>query len=68
MAIDVAGTVGEAGWITAQELLTRVSRRTMANWVAAASSCVSGQVCWLCPTLAVTGDAMSQLRYGVARL
>lgn len=34
MAIDVADAVGDDGWATAPELLTRVSRRTIANWTA----------------------------------
>ena len=34
MAIEVAAAVGEAGWITVPELLTRVSRRTVTSWVA----------------------------------
>jgi very-short-patch-repair endonuclease len=34
MAIEVAGAVGEAGWITVPELLARVSRRTIGAWVA----------------------------------
>ena len=35
MALDVRGVVGEAGWVTAAELLPRVSPRTVTNWVAA---------------------------------
>jgi very-short-patch-repair endonuclease/predicted transcriptional regulator of viral defense system len=34
VAIEVAAAVGEAGWITVPELLTRVSRRTIGTWVA----------------------------------
>jgi very-short-patch-repair endonuclease len=34
VAIEVAAAVGEAGWITVPELLTRVSRRTIGSWVA----------------------------------
>lgn len=34
MAIEVAAAVGEAGWVTVPELLTRVSRRTIGSWVA----------------------------------
>jgi hypothetical protein len=35
MAQNVAAVVGEAGWATAEELLRRVSRRTIGNWLAA---------------------------------
>jgi very-short-patch-repair endonuclease/predicted transcriptional regulator of viral defense system len=35
VAIEVAWAVGESGWVTVPELLQRVSRRTIANWVAA---------------------------------
>jgi very-short-patch-repair endonuclease len=34
VAIEVAAAVGESGWITVPELLTRVSRRTIGSWVA----------------------------------
>jgi very-short-patch-repair endonuclease/predicted transcriptional regulator of viral defense system len=34
VAIEVATAVGETGWITVPELLTRVSRRTIGSWVA----------------------------------
>jgi very-short-patch-repair endonuclease len=34
MAFDVAAVVGPDGWVTTDELLTRVSRRTVGNWVA----------------------------------
>jgi very-short-patch-repair endonuclease len=34
VAIEVAAAVGETGWITVPELLTRVSRRTIGSWVA----------------------------------
>jgi very-short-patch-repair endonuclease len=34
VAIDVAEVVGETGWITVPDLLTRVSRRTIGAWVA----------------------------------
>jgi len=34
VAIEVAAAIGEAGWITVPELLTRVSRRTIGSWVA----------------------------------
>ena len=34
VTIEVVAAVGEAGWITVPELLTRVSRRTIGSWVA----------------------------------
>jgi very-short-patch-repair endonuclease/predicted transcriptional regulator of viral defense system len=34
MAIEVAAAVGEDGWTTVVELLTRVSRRTIGSWLA----------------------------------
>jgi len=34
VAIEVAAVVGEDGWITVPDLLTRVSRRTIGSWVA----------------------------------
>jgi very-short-patch-repair endonuclease len=34
VAIEVAAAVGEDGWTTVVELLTRVSRRTIGSWVA----------------------------------
>jgi hypothetical protein len=35
VAHDLRRLVGETGWITSPELLTRVSRSTIRNWVAA---------------------------------
>lgn len=35
VAIDLSAVVGPDGWVTVPELLTRVSRRTIASWVAA---------------------------------
>ena len=35
MALDPRGLIGEAGWIAGPELLGRVSRSTVRNWVAA---------------------------------
>jgi very-short-patch-repair endonuclease/predicted transcriptional regulator of viral defense system len=35
VAIDVPCAVGESGWVTTAELLEKVSRRTIANWVTA---------------------------------
>ena len=34
VAIEVSGVIGEAGWITVPELLTRVSPRTIGSWIA----------------------------------
>jgi very-short-patch-repair endonuclease len=35
MAFDVSAVVGPQGWVTSEELLTRVSPRTVGSWVAA---------------------------------
>jgi very-short-patch-repair endonuclease len=52
MAWDVAAVVGEAGWVTREQLLDRVSRGTLANWLAAGKLIRVGQGRYALPAAA----------------
>jgi predicted transcriptional regulator of viral defense system len=52
MARDVAAIVGEGGWIHRADLLGRVSRGTVADWLAAGKLVRIGQGVYALPTAA----------------
>ena len=53
MARDVAAIVGEVGWVTRADLLGRVSRGTITNWLAAGKLVRIGQGAYALPTAAL---------------